>query len=465
MQEKDFFIHLFRTLSSYYLYDANINSIIKINRETYNKLSNKQGNLDEDLQIRKIKERGFLQPVDENLIIEHPLTDKVESYIQNNLSLLILQVTQNCNLRCKYCVYSGSYVNRVHTNKRMSFETAKQAVDFYYDHSKNVDIASISFYGGEPLLEYELIKNIVEYCEKKFSGKQLNLNMTTNATLLTDEMMSFLQLHKINLTISLDGPEEIQNKSRVFADHETGTFAKIVDNLDKFRHLYPDYVDTISFNAVFDEENNFKLSSDFFSFDFMKNSTVTFTTVSNRDAKEEKDVQEEFVINYKYELFKMFLFCIGRLGQEDVSKLLSAHINKLKQSVHEHLKKPFISNGKTYPSGPCIPGVNRLFVTVDGELFPCERVSETNSAYKIGSLKDGFYLNKVKELLNIAQYTKMQCSSCWAMGYCDGCVSDMSEGDKLVAQKRLERCASVRFTTDELMKEYCVLRENGYNFE
>lgn len=51
------------------------------------------------------------------------------------------------------------------------------------------------------------------------------------------------------------------------------------------------------------------------------------------------------------------------------------------------------------------------------------------------------------------------------MGYCDGCASDMGEGDKLVAKKRLERCASMRFTTDELMKEYCVLRENGYNFE
>lgn len=464
MQE-DFFIHLFKTLNSYYLYDVNANSIIRINRDTYDKLRDKQGILDDDLQIKKLKERGFLKSIDRNVIIEHPLTNKVESYIQNNLSLLILQVTQNCNLRCKYCVYSGSYVNRVHTNKRMSFETAKQAVDFYYDHSKNIDIASISFYGGEPLLEYELVKKIVEYCERKFSGKQLNLNMTTNATLLTNEIMNFLQLHKINLTISLDGPEEIQNKSRVFADHETGTFAKFINNLDKFQCLYPDYVKTISFNAVFDEENNFKLSSDFFSFDFMKNATVTFTTVSNRDAKEEKDVQEEFVINYKYELFKMFLFCIGRLGQEDVSKLLSAHINKLKQSVHEHLKKPIISDGKTYPSGPCIPGVNRLFVTVDGALFPCERVSETNSAYKIGSLKDGFYLDKIKELLNIAQCTKTQCSSCWAMGYCDGCVSDMSEGDKLVAQKRLERCASVRFTADELMKEYCVLRENGYNFE
>lgn len=465
MQEKDVFIHLFKTLNSYYLYDVNLNSIIKINESTYNILKNREVLPREDLQINKLRERGFLQPIDRNFHIEHPLTDKVESYIQNNVSLLILQVTQNCNLRCKYCVYSGSYVNRVHTNKRMNFETAKQAVDFYYEHSKNVDIASISFYGGEPLLEFELIKRIVEYCENKFSGKQLNLNMTTNATLFSTEVMDFLQSHKINLTISLDGPEEIQNKNRVFADNETGTFAKVLENLGKFQQLYPDYIDTISFNAVFDEENNFKISNDFFCSDFMKKATVTFTTVSERDAKEEKDIQEEFVINYKYELFKMFLYCIGRLEQEDVSKLLSAHINKLKQSVHEHLKKPFIVNGKTYPSGPCIPGVNRLFVTVDGDLFPCERVSETNSAYKIGDLESGFYPEKVKELLNIAQYTKKQCSSCWAMGYCDGCACDMSEGDKLVAKKRLERCAALRFTTDELMKEYCVLRENGYNFE
>lgn len=204
MQEKEFFIHLFRTLNSYYLYDVNLNSIIKINEITYNKLKNKQEILGEDLQISKLKQRGFLQPIDRNINIEHPLTDKVESYLQNNVSLLILQVTQNCNLRCKYCVYSGSYINRVHTNKRMNFNTAKQAVDFYYEHCKNVDIASISFYGGEPLLEFELVKRVVEYCEKKFSGKQLNLNMTTNATLLTTEMMDFLQLHKINLTISLD---------------------------------------------------------------------------------------------------------------------------------------------------------------------------------------------------------------------------------------------------------------------
>ena len=78
MQEKEFFIHLFRTLNSYYLYDVNLNSIIKINEITYNKLKNKQEILGEDLQISKLKQRGFLQPIDRNINIEHPLTDKVE---------------------------------------------------------------------------------------------------------------------------------------------------------------------------------------------------------------------------------------------------------------------------------------------------------------------------------------------------------------------------------------------------
>lgn len=464
MKDTDIFIHLFKTLHSYYFYDVNKNAIVKINESIYESLD-KGENRYEEANIKKLKERGFLEEIEMPVEILHPLTDKIDSYLQNNLSLLILQITQNCNLRCKYCIYSGSYTNRVHTNKRMRFETVQKAVDFYYEHSKNTEIASISFYGGEPLLEFQLIKDTVNYCRKKFNGKQLNFNMTTNATLFTPEIMDFLAKNKINLTISLDGPQKIHDQGRVFADNKKGTFKKIIKNLEEFQHRYPDYVDTISFNAVFDEGNNFKDSSDFFSFEFFKKATVTFTTVSNRDSKEARDIQEEFTIHYKYELFKMFLHCLKRLEKEDVSKLMFVHMNRLKNSVHEHLRKPFLFEGKTHPSGPCVPGMNRLFVTVDGEFFPCERVSEKNTVFNIGNLEKGFEKEKVKELLNIGRYTKKQCSLCWAMGYCDSCMADMGDGDKLIANKRLERCASIRYTTDELMKEYCVLRENGYNFE
>lgn len=464
MEDKKVYMHLFQTLNSFYLYDTNANSIIKISEQLYDELIKGKERLPENPQILKLKERGFLQSIKKPEIC-HPLTDKVESYIQNNLSLLILQVTQNCNLRCRYCVYSGSYMNRVHSNKRMSFETAKQAVDFYYEHSKNTEAALISFYGGEPLLELDLIKRVVGYCEMKFSEKQLNINMTTNATLLTIESMDFLQSHQVNLTISLDGPEEIHNEGRVFADSKKGTFAKIMENLKLFEQLYPEYVSTISFNAVLGENNNFKDTSNFFTFDFLKKATVTFTTVSNRDSIVEKNIQEEFTINYKYELFKMFLYCIGRLSEAHVSKLMQAHINKIKNSIHDYLRTPFISDDRTHPSGPCVPGMNRLFVTVDGEFFPCERVSESNKIFNIGNLNTGFDFEKIKKLMNIAKLTEKQCSQCWAMGYCDSCAADMGEGNELNAKKRLERCAAIRFMVDELMKEYCLLCENGYSFD
>lgn len=465
MNDNRVFIHLFKTANTYYMYDVNTNSIVRINEVLYKNLKRSKKIIDDDSQILKLRNRGFLTPIGEKIEIFHPLTDKVDNYLQNNLSLLILQVTQNCNLRCKYCVYSGSYVNRSHTNKRMNFEIAKKAVDFYYKHSKNTDIESISFYGGEPLLEFKLIQDIISYCKKKFIGKQLNFNMTTNATLLTKEKMYFLQANKINLTISLDGPENIHNRGRIFADKETGTFSKVMENLLEFHKLYPDYVDTISFNAVFDENNNFKESSDFFSFEFFKKATVTYSTVSNRDSIGEKDINEEFSINYKYELFKMFLYCINRLNEEDTSKLMQEHINRLKRDLHERLRTPFISKGKSHPSGPCVPGMNRLFVTVDGEFFPCERVSEANTVFNIGNLDNGFKKDKIKKLLNIAKYTEKQCGSCWAMGYCESCAADTGDGDKINAEKRLEKCSAIRFTTEELMREYCILRENGFSFE
>lgn len=86
-----------------------------------------------------------------------------------------MQVTQNCNLRCQYCVYSGSYINRVHNNKRMSVEVAKQAIDFLVKHSENSKEISIGFYGGEPLLEVPLIREVVDYAEGVFSGKNFFL--------------------------------------------------------------------------------------------------------------------------------------------------------------------------------------------------------------------------------------------------------------------------------------------------
>lgn len=105
---------------------------------------------------------------------------------------LVLQVTQKCNLRCSYCVYSGDYKNRNHSQKEMSWETAKEAVDYLYGHSMSSEDIYISFYGGEPLLMFRLIKEVVEYVKREYCQRTVHFNLTTNGTLFTPEIVQYL---------------------------------------------------------------------------------------------------------------------------------------------------------------------------------------------------------------------------------------------------------------------------------
>ena len=122
--------------------------------------------------------------------IEHPLSNLSEHLLARGLEKMTLQVTQNCNLRCKYCIYSevSNLSQRSHNENAMSFETAKNAIDFFGVHSRDKKQVAIGFYGGEPLLEFQLIKDAVSYAKKIFEGKDLSFHITTNATLMTDEM-------------------------------------------------------------------------------------------------------------------------------------------------------------------------------------------------------------------------------------------------------------------------------------
>lgn len=124
-------------------------------------------------------------------VIEHPETPYLPHLLAHNIEQLTLQVTQNCNLRCSYCVYGGSYINRHHCNKRMDFQMAKKAIDFALERSSDSRRLSIGFYGGEPFLEFELIKQCINYVHEMVEGKDVLFTVTTNGTLLTEDKMKF----------------------------------------------------------------------------------------------------------------------------------------------------------------------------------------------------------------------------------------------------------------------------------
>lgn len=157
------YIHTFYTPKGYYFYDFNTNAIVRINKSVYDFLNEWEKNKDcPNSQsecgniIDELKRAGFLSERHWTKI-EHPATKMLDRYLHSSVESITLQVTQQCNLKCNYCPYSGSYYNREHSNRHMSFETAKQAIDFYIAHSFDIPVAHIGFYGGEPLIEYDYI--------------------------------------------------------------------------------------------------------------------------------------------------------------------------------------------------------------------------------------------------------------------------------------------------------------------
>ena len=186
-------IKCFETPNMKYVYDRSLDSVACVTNDEYKSLKEveKTGKLPINNSLDRLIKNGFLK---ETVIheIEHPETHNIKTLSEHYLNELVLQVTKQCNLRCKYCAYSGNYYNREHSSSRMRFETARKAIDFYLKRSDKFDKLSVAFYGGEPLLEFELIKKCVKYILENKGDKKVTFPMTTNGTLLTQEVTELL---------------------------------------------------------------------------------------------------------------------------------------------------------------------------------------------------------------------------------------------------------------------------------
>lgn len=177
------FVLLVKTALGCYFYEVNRNEIVAVNSELYKYIEAVQKSSVPDevsvskevfAQYRTLQECGYLSSNHiENII--HPATTNVRSFLNRGVQKLTLQVTQRCNLRCKYCIYSekSNLEQRSHSSLSMSLDTAKRAIDFYYEHSIDCEQIVVGFYGGEPLLAFPLIKDIVKVCRRGFSGQRI----------------------------------------------------------------------------------------------------------------------------------------------------------------------------------------------------------------------------------------------------------------------------------------------------
>ncbi|WP_143316278.1 Cys-rich peptide radical SAM maturase CcpM [Clostridium sp. HBUAS56017] len=459
------FIHLLSSINGFYFYDVNRNEIVNVDKDVYDfliKLLNDEEvipNKEVKNKVSELKENNYLSS---NTIkeIKHPESDKLEYHLDRHIDQITLQVTQNCNLRCSYCAYSkfDNLSQRNRSNKDMTIETAKKAVDFLLQHSSDSDKVVISFYGGEPLLKFNFIKEVISYAQENFIGKELSFALTTNATLLTEEIMEYSINNNLDIMISLDGPEEIHDLNRRFADG-TGSFMKIVENLQKLKNKYGDELKNIlRINTVMDPKNDLDKMNTIFENEIFKGLPVSSVIVENFFSNEQTVYSNKFLEKYFYQIFIGILDLIGAVKDLNTYPLIASVIN----AIYTFEENMTVAKGLPKvgaPGGPCVPGKRRLFVAVDGEFFPCEKVSEVSKVMNIGNLDNGFEVKKADDLLNIGRLTPVECKKCWAFRKCNICARKLEKEGKLSGDEKLSMCGDVRASVEEDLKKFILLKE------
>lgn len=456
----------FSVLDDCYVFDANSNCILPLTESQYNELLEVEaGNLEHDRCAFIIdgQKQGFFKSVNIEEI-KHPETDAMKYFLERRLSKLTLQVTQHCNLNCSYCVYSGDYSNREHSQKTMDFSVAKKAIDYTLNHSVDDHKINFSFYGGEPLLEIDFIMKCISYIKQVATGKNYSFNITTNGTLLTPDVYKVLTDSNVTISVSLDGPQAIHDETRKYSDGR-GSFDDIMNNLREIEKIYPDAKENISFLTVISPDVDHSCLEQLFSMDdLFPYYGISLSFVSGLYANNEIIYEDELLQKYNQEKAKLFLSMLGKLEKSMVSPLI-ANTASVYIKAAGQLKKINGIPSSCHPGGPCLAGVQRLFVNADGVFYPCERVSETSLPMQIGDVEHGIDAEKAKTLINVGTTTADDCRKCWAILHCNMCAANADVLTSLSGEKRIQQCDDVKGRLISLFSEVCFLKKQGYDFD
>ena len=359
----------------------------------------------------------------------------------------MFEVTELCNLKCKYCAYGELYdFNKTGREcECLNIEKAKALVKFYNLYLKeNIGLnlsnqpLVFSFYGGEPLINFDFIKDIIKYIESfDWFGREIKYNMTTNG-LLIDNYIEFLCEKNFNITISLDGNKE----NNVYRIDKNGkeSFTKIYSNVKLIKEKYPNYYSSnISFNSVLHDKNSHE---EILHFIHKKlHSTVTMSELNTNNLSDNK--KEVF-----YSMFNNAYTSFSKINDESCKipavnnpymMFLSNFLQKTKSVIEIRKQVDFYyeRSGTSLITGTCSPFHRSIFLTVKGKLLYCERV---NDKVNLGRVTDNNeVLIDFDEIVNQQnnQYAKLskQCENCYNIHFCQICM---------FTKKELKKCSDFK---------------------
>ena len=397
-----------------YVYDALNNKLATINSKEDLLENESYENFLRDNDFRDIKKPCEFE-------VKYPFTEEeLKGMFNRKVKSITLALTEQCNLRCKYCGYMPKYLDHDYHLKEMPKDVAFKAIDFLMKNSQESDVCNIGFYGGEPLLRLNLIKECIAYVKERYPFRQPTYNITTNATLLDDKVAAFLVENDIKITISLDGPEKEQNKYRVDGSGKA-SYDKVYQNIQQLCRNYPKYFkESVNYNVVLYNGASKEL---FESLDNLWKLDVTLVDLFEteyfrqvRDKNDEEDKTEQFDA-------KAYDF-----AYKNMLTNMKKYYNAFNTSEISHT---------ILPGGFCIPGVRKNFVTTDGKIIVCEKVDETQELFEIGDVYTGIDMKRIERLVNETVKHLEKCKHCWAARFCNICFMDILKvGNKYCEESR-----------------------------
>lgn len=381
-----------------------------------------------------LKARGYFSDIFKDPFAKYSAQSITETL--SNVGSIVFEVTDACNLNCTYCINGGLYNFHTPTeNRKLSFETVKSTIDYLcplwsseLNKSSNQEII-VGFYGGEPLLNFPLIKKSVEYCNSlKLKNRSFKFNMTTNATLL-DKYINFLVKYNFKITISLDGTKQGQSY-RTFHDGRN-SFDKVYPILKGVQKEYPAFwKENISFNSVLHNRNSVEETHRFIHEEFgivpeihpMNNSGILpekkdafnkmfVSYYSSVDNSKDNLRQERFTSDPYYFSLCEFLLWYGDNQFFNYESFLYSN----NSFIQAH-------------TGTCFPFSRKIYISADQKILVCERVGHQ---FALGDIKNGEVLLNVENVANIYNkyYDKLyeQCRDCYMINGCHQCIFQLDD--------------------------------------
>ena len=391
-------------------------------------------------EVRQLEEIGALNTPDDY--------SDVEAINQSGVvKAMCLHAAHDCNLRCKYCfAATGDFC--MGERKLLPYEVGKAALDWLIAHSGNRVNLEVDFFGGEPMMNYRVVKRLVAYGreQEKLHNKKFKFTTTTNCTLLNDEMIDFLNAEMDNVVLSMDGRPEVHDRMRPTANGK-GSYQLIIDKAKRFaqkrgnqryyiRGTFTKYNKDFANDVLFLADQGFEQLS----------IEPVVTDPSVEYALTEEDLPE---IRAEYE----------RLAQIYIDRRANGKWFNFFHFMVDLAGGPCLRKRLT----GCGAGNEYVAVTPDGDIYPCHQFVG-REGYRMGSVLDGSFDREIQARFAANHVlNKEKCRDCWARFYCSGgCAAnadafnhDISKPYDMECQmerKRLE-CAMAIYARERAARE------------